>query len=148
MKEIIVSWLLSCACVAGAQTRVDSCITYFQEIKQATQQNQQLWNKNLYAPILLVDPQTREIITNAQDPTATLTPYKTAFTGKLPNQVNISNTSLHWNGQHWAMIMLPLPKDKKARINLIAHELFHRAQSSLGFKAHNPDNPHLDEKGA
>ena len=145
--KLLIAFMLS-GLTAAAQTRTDSCITYFEEIKQATRQHQQLWNKDLYAPILLVDPQTREIITNTQDSAGTLTAYKTAFTGKLPNKVNISNTSIHWNGRHWAMIMLPLPKDKKARINLIAHELFHRAQSSLGFQAHNPDNAHLDEKDA
>lgn len=147
-KQIAAFVFVLYALIATAQTRTDSCITYFQEIKQAAGQNQHLWNKNLYAPILLVDPRTREIITNTQDSAGTLTPYKTAFTGKLPDKVNISNTSIHWNGTHWAMIMLPLPKDKKARINLIAHELFHRAQNSLGFKANNPDNAHLDEKDA
>ncbi|HYF31687.1 MAG TPA: hypothetical protein VD993_11255 [Chitinophagaceae bacterium] len=149
MKQQITTLLLILfASVAVAQSRTDSCITYFKEIEQATRQHQNLWNKNLYAPILLVDPQTREIITNIQDSAGTLTPFKTAFTGKLPDKVNISNTSIQWNGTHWAMIMLPLPKDKKTRINLIAHELFHRAQRSLGFKAHNPDNAHLDEKDA
>ncbi|HYE55619.1 MAG TPA: hypothetical protein VD996_12275, partial [Chitinophagaceae bacterium] len=147
-KQITTLLLVLHVLTASSQTRLDSCIAYFEEVKQATQQTQELWNKNLYAPILLVDPQTREIITNIQDSAGTLTPYKTIFTGKLPAAVNISNTSVHWNGQHWAMIMLPLPKDKKARTNLIAHELFHRAQKSLGFKAYNPDNAHLDDKDA
>lgn len=147
-REVITLLIILSASIAATQTRKDSSITYFQEIKQATTQHQHLWNKNLYGPILLVDPKTREIITNSQDSAGTLTPYKTAFTSTLPDKVNISNTSIQWNGQHWAMIMLPLPKNKKDRINLMAHELFHRAQSSLGFKAHNPDNPHLDEKDA
>ncbi len=34
--------------------------------------------------------------------------------------VNIANTSLHWNGKDWAMVMLPLPTNKQDRINLIA----------------------------
>ncbi|MGB8190742.1 MAG: hypothetical protein WCF67_02430 [Chitinophagaceae bacterium] len=147
-KQTIAFLLIIGVSTAVAQTRTDSCIAYFQEIKQATRQNQQLWNKNLYALILLVDPQTREIITNAQDSASTLSPYKTVFTGRLPDKVNIANTAMHWNGQHWSMVMLPLPKDKKTRINLIAHELFHRAQHSLGLNAHNPDNAHLDEKDA
>ena len=44
------------------------------------------------------------------------------------------------------MIMLPLPKDRFARLNLMTHELFHRAQKDLGFYAFSPDNPHLDKK--
>jgi hypothetical protein len=149
IKKQFTSLLLALsASMAVAQTCTDSCIIFFQEIEQATNQHQSLWNKNLYAPVLLVDPQTREIIANSQDSAGTLTAFKTAWTGKLPDKINISNTSIHWNGTHWAMIMLPLPKDKQARVNLIAHELFHRAQRSLGFIAHNPNNDHLDEKDA
>ncbi len=42
--------------------------------------------------------------------------------------------------------MLPVPQNKFDRINLLAHELFHRAQPQLGFKVFNPDNNHLDKK--
>ncbi len=44
------------------------------------------------------------------------------------------------------MIMLPLPKDKSDRINLITHELFHRAQPYLNLNPRNYDNNHLDKK--
>ena len=42
--------------------------------------------------------------------------------------------------------MLPLSQNKNNRINLLTHELFHRAQKSLGFYPYNPDNIHLDKK--
>jgi len=42
--------------------------------------------------------------------------------------------------------MLPLPTKKNDRINLLAHELFHKAQPALNFKLFNTDNNHLDKK--
>ena len=60
--------------------------------------------------------------------------------------MNIANTSLHWSGKDWAMVMLPLPTKKQDRINLLAHELFHKAQPSLGFLLFNTENNHLDQK--
>lgn len=119
---------------------------YFAEIKMAAEHNNDLWNINLYAPIMLVDPKTRQIYTNVSDSGGTLKKYDDVYLGALPDVVNIANTSLHWSGTHWAMIMLPLPENKQERINLLGHELFHRTQNALGFRAHNPDNPHLDKK--
>lgn len=40
------------------------CASYFEEIKTATKENYQLWDKDLYAPMLLVDPQTRQVFAN------------------------------------------------------------------------------------
>ncbi|ULT23417.1 hypothetical protein KUH03_30125 [Sphingobacterium sp. E70] len=42
--------------------------------------------------------------------------------------------------------MLPLPEHRDDRINLLAHESFHRIQPELGFKLNNANNNHLDEK--
>ena len=44
------------------------------------------------------------------------------------------------------MIKLPLPSNKQERINLMAHELFHVSQPSLGFRLFNVQNNHLDQK--
>ncbi|MDR6546748.1 hypothetical protein J2810_002808 [Chryseobacterium rhizosphaerae] len=44
------------------------------------------------------------------------------------------------------MIMLPLPKNKQERINLLAHESFHSVQPSLGFTLKNVENNHLDQR--
>ncbi len=120
--------------------------TFFDEVKAATKRNYNLWNKNLYGPILLVDAQTRKIYANESDTIGVLKPDGPIFTGVLPNNVNIANTSLNFGGKRWAMMMLPLPENKKDRINLLTHELFHSIQPDLGFTLHNPENNHLDQK--
>jgi len=54
---------------------------------------------------------------------------------------------VEWNGLRWAMIMTNLvPARKEDRVNLFAHELFHRVQQELGFGLITPDNSHLDKK--
>ncbi len=120
--------------------------TFFTELKHSSDRAIKLWNKNLYGPILLVDPQTRKIYANEGDITGVLQHIDTIYTGILPQDVNISNTALDWSGKRWAMIMLPLPINADDRINLLAHESFHRIQPELGFELNNANNNHLDEK--
>lgn len=113
----------------------DSISVYFDEIKAESGKNIELWGKDLYGPMILIDPQTREFFTNESDKAEI-----------FPATINIANTALDWNGKKWAMIMLPLPKNKYDRIGLLAHESFHRIQPTLGFELNNVENNHLDQK--
>jgi hypothetical protein len=128
------------------QTLNDTISKYFDEVKTATKRNFNVWNKDLYGSILFVDPQTRAVFANESDTAGVLKWDGKIYTGQLPNNINVANTALSWNGKNWAMIMLPLPVKKQDRINLITHELFHKEQPSLGFNLLNVDNNHLDQK--
>ena len=127
-------------------TYEDSIATYFNEIKVETKKYQQLWGPDLYGPILLVNPNSRQIFSNFSDSVGILRRDGKIYSGVLPNETNIANTAINWNGRRWAMIMLPLPINKLDRINLLAHELFHVSQPSLGYKLFNTENNHLDQK--
>jgi len=127
-------------------TYQDSIEIYFNEIKVEANKHQQMWSTDLYGPILLVDPNTRQLFTNFPDTVGILKQVGGIYSGILPNKINIANTSVNWNGRRWAMIMLPLPEKKQDRISLLAHELFHVIQPSLGFKLFNTENNHLDQK--
>lgn len=132
-----------------AQTKIyneEQINTFFTELKQASASTFKLWNKDLYGPTLLVDPGTRKIYANEPDLEGGLQHSTNIYVGILPQEVNFSNTALGWNGKRWAMIMLPLPENRDDRINLLAHESFHRVQPELGFKLNNANNNHLDEK--
>jgi len=150
MKQTILITLLFLFAytVKGQEQPVkhDYISAFFREIKTATEKNISLWNKDLYGAILLIDTQTRQIFANEPDLEGILKPDGNIYTGFLPENVNFSNTSIEWSGKSWAMIMLPLPENKQDRIDLIAHELFHKAQPSLGFEIKNADNNHLDLK--
>jgi len=129
-----------------SSTFQDSAANYFNEIKFETKRHQQLWATDLYGPILLVNPNTRQLFSNFPDSAGTLKQSGEIYSGILANEINIANTAINWNGRRWAMIMLPLPINKQDRINLLAHELFHARQPELGFKLFNAENNHLDQK--
>ncbi len=127
-------------------TLQDTLSTYLNETREITLANNGLWGIDLLSPILFVDPSTRIIYGNEPDVDGILKKGKQLYIGELPKSINIANTALTWGGKRWAMIMLPLPKDKHDRLNLIAHELFHRVQPQLNFNLNNADNNHLDNK--
>ena len=149
MKGILLTTVFATCCVLtvlGQTAPSKSLAEYLTDVSKVTSKNRSLWNVDLYGPILFVDPQTRDLFSNEQDSAGLLSQNQGMFTGKLPKDVNVANTSIHWNGKRWAMIILPLSEDRNERLNLVTHELFHRAQPALKFKSVNANNDHLDKK--
>jgi hypothetical protein len=153
MKEVIKVFLVLIlisfsAGLSIGQDKISSDMfrSYFGEIKANTNNYKDLWNIDLYGPILLVDPKSRIVYSNFPDSIGILKQDGEIFSGILPINVNIANTAINWSGKSWAMIMLPLPENKLERLDLLSHELFHRSQPLLGFKMNNPANSHLDQK--
>jgi hypothetical protein len=140
---LLILILIFCSPLVKAQVNIDSLDTWLQEASKATSTHKTLWGVDLYGPILLVDSEHKLMYANSYD--STFAPIsKGLYVGTLPNELNIANTAVTWNNQAWAMIMLPLPQNKNERLNLICHELFHRAQPQQGLKVANADNLHLD----
>ena len=134
--------------IRGQQSVSQNSISvFFDELKTAAHTNTELWSKDLYGPTILINPESRTFFANEQDDVGSLQPNGNIYSGVLPGNINIANTAIDWNGKKWAMIMLPLSQNKHNRINLLAHESFHRIQPSLGFTFKNSDNNHLDQKG-
>ncbi|QJB36358.1 hypothetical protein HF324_00150 [Chitinophaga oryzae] len=151
MKTFLMAGLLL-GCTAGnalcqqSDTVIALAQRTFRDAAAATKKQQRLWGTDLYGPMLLVNTATRELYANMPDSSGLLQKQGDIYTGKLPSRINIANTSLHWEGRHWAMVQLPLPAAQDDRINLIAHELFHRSQPALHFQPTDPTNNHLDKK--
>ncbi|MCW1962635.1 hypothetical protein [Chryseobacterium viscerum] len=150
MKQTLLIILFSvCALNIKGQKQMishDSIAVYFNELKAASKKNIQLWNKDLYGPVILIDPKTRELYANEPDTEGILKRNGNIYSGILPAKINIANTAVNWAGKRWAMIMLPLTSNRNNRINLLAHESFHSIQPSLGFTLNNVENNHLDQK--
>jgi len=68
------------------------------------------------------------------------------YVGTLPAGVTPANTAVTWGGVRWAMVMLPLPADRFTRLELLAHESFHRIQGDLGLAVADASSPQLDER--
>jgi hypothetical protein len=151
MKKTVIILSVLVIIIQGCQTTkkqstYDNIPSYFSEIEAATKENINLWDKDLYGAMLFIDPQTMNVFANEPDSVGILKQNGTIYSGILPDDVSFANTAINWNGKSWAMIMLPLPQNKQERINLLAHELFHKAQSSLAFSLNNVENNHLEEK--
>ncbi|HQT92317.1 MAG TPA: hypothetical protein PL001_09865, partial [Candidatus Kryptobacter bacterium] len=142
----LLSMLVQFSAAQTFSTPEQAYASYFEEVRVAERQGFDLWNRDMYGPILLVNPSTRQVYSNFPDGGGALSRDGDVYTGHLPEDINIANTKVHWNGREWAMVMLPLPDNKQDRINLLAHELFHVTQPALGFQGYSPDNSQLDEK--
>lgn len=115
----------------------------FEELKQLLIK-EQFWGKQLYGPIMLIDPATRQIIANQNNSSNDLVQQGKVFLGNLPENINIANTAFDWKGQRWTMVILPLPEDDFQEKKLLVHELFHRVQPDLNMKFNEVANDHLD----
>ena len=104
-----------------------------------------LWGQTLCGPIFLIDYRDRRIIANQADAEGLLTADGAVFRGTLPENVIIANTPTGWAGLRWTQLIAELPEDEAGVRVLIAHELFHRIQPSLGLlRGAEGGNRHLD----
>jgi hypothetical protein len=155
IRSILILWLLiSVAAVRygfSQDLSMDAALAgqYLREAKEACDRDAgRLWGVELYGPVLLVNPATREIVANQADAGGLLQRSGEVFTGRLPKEVNIANTSVDWAGVRWAMIMWPLPEERQPRLRLMVHELFHRVQKDVNSCFDNSINNHLDKVDA
>ena len=104
-----------------------------------------LWGASLCAPIMLVDPQSRQIVAAQADAKGVLQARDGVYVGVLPADQNVANTAFEWSGTRWTQMLWPLPENDGERATLIAHELFHQLQPRLPIaKMSGGENPHLD----
>lgn len=126
---------------------VDEAARYFREASDlSSRDGGRLWGLALYGPMLVVDPDSRAVVTNQADAEGRLRARGDVFVGKLPGEVNIANTATRWAGVKWTMILWPLPEERRDRLRLMAHELFHRIQDQIGLESREASNRHLDSE--
>lgn len=94
-----------------------------------------LWKVSLCAPIVVVSPEGKVVLTSEPAPSAPLPSTR-------------ANTSVDWGGRKWVMVLSPLPANPHAVRQLVYHESFHVHQQALGL----PDNmavaAHLESEDA
>jgi hypothetical protein len=105
-----------------------------------------VWGGSLCGPILLVDAGTRTAVASDRPGAGSFTGADGVFAGRLPDSVGLGNTAIDWAGKRWAMVLLPLPADAFGRMDLLAHESFHRIQSGLHLNGPDAVNGQLDEQ--
>jgi hypothetical protein len=116
------------------------------EFEEACARVEDPWPIPLCGRVVLVDPATRLAVANRPDPADGFTPRHGAWVGAWPEGMPVANTDVEWDGERWAMAMLPLSDDPFTRLRLLAHESFHRIQRDLGHEPADPMADHLDEE--
>lgn len=112
-----------------------AALRIFEEARvAAADDDEKLWGRSLYGPLMLVDPKTRYLIRNDR------------FVDQLPPEIGIANTATLFRGELTTMIqwtsLQGLTSTQRRR--LLMHECFHRIQKEIGFPAGNENNEHLD----
>lgn len=108
-----------------------------------------LWGANLCGPLLIVDVNSRQVWATQRDNLGVLTlTAGGGWIGVLPQGVLVANTTVEWAGVRWIMVVGPLPDDAAARRVLVAHESWHRVQTSIGLPMQDAIAAHLEtERG-
>lgn len=146
---IIIAIILSAGLLKGQTvTDIYTAKKYFKELDSLCRiDNGNLWGVNLYGPTMFVFPNTRGVIANEADKNGALVAKDGLFIGKLPDNMNIANTSTEWNGKNWTMLNWEAVSetDKYSRGKLLVHESWHRNQQDIGIKPVMTENTYLDE---
>jgi len=131
-----IAMVLFFSTTAFAQIDAKLAQSYFKEADVlCARDGGRLWGVSLCGPMLFADPNSRSFVTN-----------RPVNASRLPDDINIANTAIDWQGLHWTMVMWPLPTDEKARGRLMMHELYHRIQNQIGLPEQEGSNEHLDTR--
>ena len=144
--KLVALLLLAGSGVAAAQTPIDiaHARTYFAELREIGRGDSgRLWGQAIDGPMIFADRNTRRVVANMPDSAGLLRDSGGVWVGKLPPDQNVANTSTKWAGRHWSMLMWPVSDNRYTRRRLLAHESFHRIQSTIGLPAADPSNAHL-----
>ncbi len=104
------------------------------------------WGRSLCGPIALMDRSSRLVLATDTVAGRAFLPYGGAFVAVAPGDVPLANTSFRWGERSWALVLLPLPRNRFDRVRLLLHESFHREQAALGLAPGDRLSPHLDER--
>jgi hypothetical protein len=105
-----------------------------------------LWGRSIAGPLLIHDRISGVVFGSEADREGRLTKAGAVFRGRLPASINPANAAVRYDGRSWTMVLWPLPAGIAERRQLLAHELWHRIQDSIGLPLHSPANGHLDRE--
>jgi len=116
------------------------------EFEAACAQVEPIWPVELCGEVVLIDPRSRLAVANHPAPDESFEAHGGVYVGSWPADKGVANTGFEWDGEMWAMAMLPLPEERFSRLRLLSHESFHRIQPALGHVIADPMARHLDEE--
>jgi hypothetical protein len=148
----VITWcslLTFAATPAPAQAPADSAaaVTGVRDFLTAcARDGGRLWGESLCGRLIAVDGRTGFSVATERPPEGVFQSRGALWIGRVPEGMQVANTSYEWDGSRWSTVRLPLPSDRFERIRLLAHEAFHRIQPDLQLNAPDALNPQLDER--
>jgi hypothetical protein len=136
VKALAAGLLIATAQIDPTPVDQQRAEIYFREAKElCDRDNGRLWGVSLCGPMVFADVRTRTIATSEPAPP-----------GERPGTIGITNAPIEWGGTRWsAYIWTFIPADdRRARDELLMHELFHRIQPQLGLFPQTASTGHLD----
>lgn len=124
---------------------------YFNDIQDyCNAEEAQLWGKNLYGPIMIVNPTTREIYANMPDEEGLLKPRDGIYVGTFPRERIMQTVPVMYGGTLFGMVRLWTDEyESPYRIKSSAvHALFHCFQESNSIDFRGYDTSHMKERTA
>jgi hypothetical protein len=136
VKALTAGLLIATAQIDPTPVDQQRAEMYFREAKELCgRDNGRLWGVSLCGPMVFADVRTRTIATSEPAPP-----------GERPGSIGFANAPIEWGGTRWAVYVWTFipADDRRARDELLMHELFHRIQPQLGLFPQTTSTGHLD----
>src|SRR5262245_8668472 len=120
VKALTAGLLIATAQIDPTPVDQQRAEMYFREAKGlCDRDNGRLWGVSLCGPMVFADVRTRTIATSEPAPP-----------GERPGSIGFTNAPIEWGGTRWAAYVWTFipADDRRARDELLMHELFHRIQ--------------------
>ncbi|HEX3021535.1 MAG TPA: hypothetical protein VHP81_03985 [Lachnospiraceae bacterium] len=110
--------------------------------------NGNLWGIPLHTRVMVVDADTYKVVATEANNKGNFKKMGSLYVGQLPDDTALANTSIHYGGKTWAMVLYSDEDDELDTLALYVHEMFHNVQEELGQNGDFYDNSHMDEMNA
>jgi hypothetical protein len=151
MKKLLIIYglffLLYQTTLHAQNTLLDSLSSFVEDFKQEAQkENAQLWGVTFDRPLLLKTPDFVLSSISVEG----FTPYKTIYYGTATDIERGGSTCMSWRGQDWSFYTYDKLQfaDRKTRLNLFFHEVYHCNQRVLHLQGSWAQCKHLNEYNA
>ncbi|WP_421919025.1 hypothetical protein [Marinifilum sp.] len=126
----------------------DIKVVFDETKKLCSKDNGLLWGHNLNVPILFVDEENGLVYSNKNSSKLKLEEMNQIYVGSLPDFIKVEKGPQKIDKRIWAVIPLPLPKNKTEQQCIILHEAFHCLQPKIDLKPLPYNNNHMEEMEA
>lgn len=156
MKRVVLFLILPLVLATSCKKEVainymtnQKALEYFKSVEAyCNSEIAQLWGVNLYGPVLIVNPDTREIYSNFQDAEGLLKPKDGIFVGTYPKESIDPILALEYGGTQYGMVRLRRSEDPNLIQERMVHALFHCFQANNKLDYRGSDTSHLSEHTA